>query len=314
MISWFARNHVAANLLLCALLFLGLFSLNKHIPLEVFPSLELDTITVRVELRGASPQEMEQSVAIKIEEAIQDLAGIDQVTSTSVENRAVVSIEVASGEDAQTVLSEVERRVSAVNNLPSGIENPLISLAQINREVITIAVSSDGDQSEAELRQLAERIQDDLLTHQGISQVSLAGVRNYEIAITTNEATLRAHQLTLSDIGNAIRAHSTNQTAGNLKSRQGDRLLSTRGEAYDHNSFANIPIITEQGTVHLDALAQINDGFEETPIRSRFNGRPAAFVNVFRTGDESAIEIADHVKRYIDTQRALLPQGVQKTP
>lgn len=313
MIAWFARNHVAANLLMLTLLFLGITAATTKIPLEVFPSLELNTINISIQLRGASPLEMEESVAIRIEEAIQDLDGIEQLSSASYENSARVSVDVKSGTNSHQLLAEIERRVDAINHLPSEIEKPIVTLQKLNREVITVAVIGESRHSEKEIRQIAERVQDELLSKPEISQIELEGVRDYQIAIEINEARRLYYNLTLATIEQAIRAHSINQTAGNLKSQSGDILLSTRGEAFDYDSFAAIPIMQtlDDGIIQLRDIATLSDAFEETPIRSRFNGQPAAFIDIYRTGDESAIRVADTVKRYIDEQQSQLPAGIE---
>ncbi|WP_428982785.1 efflux RND transporter permease subunit [Paraglaciecola aquimarina] len=133
MIAWFARNHVAANLLMITILFAGIYSLTSRIPLEVFPSFETDRISVSVTLRGATPEDTELGVAILIEEAVQDLEGIEQVTSVSSEGSANVTIEVDSDYDAKELLADIKSRVDAINTFPADAENPVVSLAQRTR-------------------------------------------------------------------------------------------------------------------------------------------------------------------------------------
>lgn len=191
MIAWFTRNAVAANLLMITILISGLFSLSTQIPLEVFPTFESETISVSVSLRGGAPEDVEQGVTIRIEESIQDLEGIKEITSRSAEGYASVSIEVESGYDAREILADVKSRVDAINTFPVDAEKPVIALAQRRREVIAVSIAAPY--SEIEIKEYAEQIRDELLLINGITQVDMDGVRDYEIAIEISQAKLQPH-------------------------------------------------------------------------------------------------------------------------
>ena len=189
MIAWFTRNHVAANLLMISILIGGLFSLSTKIPLEVFPSFETDRISVNMSLRGATPEDVEQGITIRIEEAVQDLEGIKQIRSRSAEGSSSVTFEIESGYDSREMLADIKSRVDAINTFPSDAEKPIVSLAQRKRDVINVTVS--GRYSEKETREFAEQVRDDLLRIPGVTQLELDGVRNYEIAIEVSQDKLR---------------------------------------------------------------------------------------------------------------------------
>lgn len=310
MIAWFARNHVAANLLMVTILFTGLMSLKLNIPLEVFPSFETDTISVRVSLRGATPEDAELSLATRIEEAVSDLEGVEEIRSRSVEGGTTVTIEVDSGYDPRELLADVKSRVDEIGTFPADAEEPVIALATFKRDVITVAVS--GELSERELRGYAEQVRDDLLRLEGVTQVELDGVRSYEIAIEISQDQLRAYDLTLAEVGNRIGASSLDLSAGNIRTEGGDILIRSKGQAYSREEFESVVIKTHpDGTVlRLRDLAQVTDGFEESGLRTRFNGVPAAMIQVYRVGSQSAIDVADTVKDYIERQQSSLPQGL----
>jgi len=309
MIAWFARNHVAANLLMITILLVGLFQLNLRIPLEVFPSFDSDIVTVQVTLRGATPEDVEHGVAIKVEESVQDLIGVKKITSTSVEGAAVVYIEAESGYDARQLLSDVKSRVDAINTLPGEAEKPNIALRQRIREVIAVTIATDY--GEKELREYAEKVRDDLLRQPNITQLSLDAVRDYEIAIHVKQDKLREFNLSMASIADAIRNSSVDISAGNIKSEGGEVLVRSKGQAYRQQDFENIVVKTNlDGTiVKLKDVAKVNDGFEETPLRARFNGKKGALIEVYRIGQQSAIDVADAVKKYIDEQQESLPKG-----
>jgi len=310
MISWFARNHVAANLLMVSLLFAGLLSLSR-VPLEVFPSIDPNRIDIQVTLRGSTPEEVEEGIAIRIEEAVQDLEGIEEIRSTSSEGSAWVTIEAEQGYDPRELLADVKSRVDAINTFPVEAEKPVISLAMHRHEVISVAVA--GPYSEAEVRQQAEQVRDDLLRLPGVTQVDLDAVRNYEIAIEVSERSLRQYKLALDDVARAIANSSIDLSAGNIKTDGGDVLIRSKGQAYRRDDFDNIVVKTQPNgsLIRVRDIAQVNDGFEESPMRTRFNGKTAAFVEVYRVGDQSAIAVADKVKAYLQTQQTKMPQGYE---
>ncbi len=311
MIAWFTRNHVAANLLMLFLLLLGFMSLQLKIPLEIFPTFGADTISVSVSLRGSTPEEAEQSVAIRIEEAIQDLEGIERIRSRSREGSSSVTIEVDSGYEPRELLNDIKSRVDAINTFPVEAEKPVISLAIRTREVITVSVS--GDLSEKEIRQQAERVRDDLLQIPGITQLELDDVRDYEIAIEVSQDRLRQYNLQLSQIATAINASSLDLSAGNVMTKGGEVLIRLKGQAYDRPQFENIVVATQRdgSIVKVGDIASVKDAFTEDPMNTRFNGHPAAMIEVYRVGDQSAIDVADKVKSYVAEQQSTLPVGVE---
>lgn len=311
MIAWFTKNHVAANLLLISIVFAGLFSLTTQIPLEVFPSFETDRISVSVSLRGSTPEDVEQGVTIRIEESVQDLEGIKQISSRSSEGSASVSIEVESGYDPRELLADIKSRVDAINTFPVDAEKPVVALAERKREVIAVTVASDY--GEKETREYAEQVRDQLLRLPSVTQVELSGVRDYELAIEVSQDTLRQYSLSLSDISRAISNSSSDISAGNLKTEGGDVLIRSKGQAYCKDEFAQVVVKHQSdGTIiRLGDIAKISDDFEETPVRTRFNGKQAAFIDVYRIGPQSAITVADEVKEFIENQQTNLPMGFE---
>ncbi|MEI6894586.1 MAG: efflux RND transporter permease subunit [Colwellia sp.] len=311
MIAWFARNHVAANLLLITIVMAGLFSLSTRIPLEVFPSIVTDSIDVSVSLRGATPEDVEQGISIRIEEAVQDLEGVEEISSRSREGSSSVNIEVTSGYDPREMLADIKSRVDEINTFPADAEKPVVSLATRKRDVITVTVTSIY--SEKETREYAEKVLADLLSIPDITQVELKGVRDYEISIEVPQNKLRQYNLTIAQISAAISNSSADISAGNLKTRGGDILLRSKGQAYRKDEFEKIAIKTntDGSIIRLGEIALINDGFEETPVRARFNGKKAAFLDVSRIGQQSALDVADAVRKYINEQQSTLPVGVE---
>ena len=310
LISWFTRNGVAANLLMVGIIGWGLFSLNSRLPLEVFPSFELDSITVRVPFRGASPTEVEESINIKIEEAIQDLTDIKTITSTAAEDLGTVRIDVDSTANVDDVLNDVKQRVDQISTFPSDADNPSVYTIARNREVISVVIA--GPLAERDLRTLAARVRDDLEALPNVTQVTLSGVRDFELAIEVSEKTLIEYGLTFADVARAISNSSLNISAGAIKTAGGEVLIRTEGQGRKVEDFAKIPVISSaDGTrITLAELANINDGFDENSLAQVYNGRSSIEIDVFRAGNQSAITVAQEVKDYIEETRLTMPDNV----
>ena len=309
MIEWFARNAVAANLLMVAIVMSGLITIFSRMNLEVFPDSEPDSISVSVTLRGANPEDIELGVAVRIEEAIQDLEGIDEIRSVSREGSTNVSIEVNEAYNAREMLDDVKNRIDSINTFPAEAERPVIALRERKWGVISVAVTTDYGESET--RRFAEQVREEILRMDGVSLASLDGVRAYEIAIEVSQNRLRDYGLTLASVASAIRSSSQDISAGNVRAAGGDILLRSKGQAYRYADFADIVVKTNQdgSIIRVADVAEVNDGFQEEALLTRFNGTIAAMIEIERTANEDAIEIADKIKSYVAKQQPNLPVG-----
>ena len=228
LIFFWARNRVAANFLMVALIVGGLFTWMR-LRKEIFPDISSNFITVQTPYPNATPEEVEKGVCVPVEEAIQDLDGIARLASYSVEGMGVVSVEVAAGKDVRKVLNDIKSRVDAIQNFAESVEKPIIADVLLRSQVMSLAVTADTD--ERTLRALAEAVRDDLLAFTGktpetafeklrrdlanlllgearITQITLAGVRDHEISIEVSENTLKEFGLTFSQVADAVRATS----------------------------------------------------------------------------------------------------------
>lgn len=309
-LAWFARNSVAANLLMWVLLIGGLFStvlINK----EVFPSFELNLLNISVAYPGAAPQEIEEGINIKIEEAIQDINGIKKVTSVASEGVGSITIEVEDGYEVQAVLDEAKLRLDAISTFPVNIEKP--NIYQIKPENNVIWVSVYGDMTLHDMKELAKSVRDDLTQLPAVTRAKVTGVRDYEIAIEVSEDKLREYGLTFSQVALAVQNSSFDLPGGSIRAQDGDILLRTKGQAYTGDDFANIVVTTrpDGSRVMLPQVATIKDDFEERLEYTRFNGKPAAIIEVTSIDDQNALDIAEQVKQYVEKRRATLPANAQ---
>lgn len=309
LISWFARNSVAANLLMIFILIMGAFGY-KTIQRQMFPNIERNYINISAQYRGASPQEIEESILIKIEESLKDVSEIKRMVSRAFRNSGRVSLEIDKDEELTDVLDKVKLRVDSIATFPADMEPVTISQAEFQQQVYEMALV--GDIPLEELKPIAKEIEDDLLQ---LSNVSLANARvpTDEIAIEIKPELLRMYNLTISDVTNAINQYSANISAGQLRTDAG--LVSVRIERqfYDGEEFAGIPVkIGPDGAkVVLSDLADIKDGFTEGERYFRYTGQNAVLIAVNATKSQSIVPIAETVKDFMAFKNTELPAGLE---
>jgi multidrug efflux pump subunit AcrB len=311
-INWFARNSVVANLLMIMIVAAGLLTI-PTITKEIFPEFSLDIISISVRYLGAAPEEVEEGVAVRVEEAIQDLEGIKRITSTSTEGVGAVTVELESGTDPREMLNDIKARVDAIDTFPEQTEKPVISEITNRRQVIDVAVSGPVD--EVTLKALGQRVRDELTTIKGITQVELVVARPYEVSIEVSEETLRRHNLTFDAVAMAVRRSSLDLPGGSIRTPGGEILLRTKGQAYRGDDFEDLALMTRpDGTrLLLGDVARVVDGFAETDQSARFSGEPAVGIRVYRVGDQSALDIAAKVKEFTKEAQNRMPAGVTLT-
>ncbi|MEM9157819.1 MAG: efflux RND transporter permease subunit [Verrucomicrobiota bacterium] len=311
MISWFTRNGVAANLVMLVLV-LGGIGAALTMKRELFPQFSLDTIIVRVPFLGASPEEVEELVVIRIEEALQGLDGIKEMNSTAQENYGSVMITVDKGYDISKVKDDVKNRVDAITTFPADTERPIIEELLIQKDVIRISIF--GDASEREIKKLTERIRDEIVELDSISQAIVEGVRSYEISIEVSENSLRQYNLTFDHVVQAVRANSIDLPGGLIKAAGGEISLRLKEQAYDGQAFGDIVILStpDGAQVRVSDVATVNDGFAEQDMETTFNGKPAGIVLIREVGEENPLQISKDVYQYVEEAQATwIPEGIQ---
>jgi multidrug efflux pump subunit AcrB len=308
-ITWFTKNPVAANLLMFVLIVGGVLSL-LTVHQEQFPSMDVKVVQITVPYLGAAPEEVEQGVCIRIEEALRGTDGIEKIQTSASEGTCSVTAMLFEDADQIDVLNEIKSQVDGINTFPAETEKPIVSKITITSGVLQVALFGNTD--ERTLKELGKEIRDDIAAIDGVSTVSLQFVRPYEISIEVSEETMRRYGLTLDQVSRVIRNTSLDMPGGTLRTEGGDILLRAKGQAYWGEEFENIVVVTRNdGTkVYLSEIADIRDTFEEGDLTARFNGSPAAIIGVERVGKEDAIEMAADIKRYVAAKEKALPLGI----
>jgi multidrug efflux pump subunit AcrB len=309
LIAWFIRNHVAANLLMLFLIGMGIFS-GFTIRKQTTPDYALDTVEISVSYPGAAPQEVEQGVVVRIEEAIGDIEGIAKTSSVAREGLGTVSAQVSLDYDLDSVLNEVKARVDAIAALPEQAEKPVVGKQRQPTPVVFVAVHGEADEH---LRKAtAQRIRHELLRLPEITQIELLGDRDYEISIEVSEMTLREYGLTMSEVAQAVADSSIDLPGGTIRSSGGDILLRTQSQAYTGEEFARLVLrsFPDGSRLLLGDVATIRDGFVETEEFGRFDGRPTTTLRVLASGQQNELATAAAVRRFLDERTASLPDGL----
>jgi len=310
LIAWFASNSVAANLLMIFIIISGLISL-PQIRKETFPSVPLDSVTITIAYPGASPTEVEQSICTRVEEAIFDIQGIEELDSTSSENICSVNVDIQKGFKTEDLYNEIKTRIDAITSFPLEAEEPIINANSTRRNTVLNVIIS-GAVDELTLKTIADKLRDGLLDLPSITQVEQFNVKPYEISIEVSDHSLQAYNLSFTEVADAIRRASLDLAGGGIKTTQGDVLLRTQGQLREGEQFSAIPLrTTPEGTyLRVGDVANVIDGLEQGDLEGKFDGKNAVVLTIFRVGEQSVLEVSDEAKSFIQKAKTTLPEGI----
>jgi len=309
-IAWFARNSIAANLLMVFILIGGgltALTINK----QMFPQLEFNWISYAAPYPGAAPQEVEEGITIKIEEALKSVQGLKRVITYSNRSYSNGWFEVELDYDPQVVLEEVKSAIDAIPSFPEGMERIKVEREKFRQEVMYVSLY--GDLTNGELKELGRKVHNEIQQLPGISISDLYSGLAYEISIEVSKDKLREYGLSFADVANAVRSFSRNMSAGQIRAANGYINLRVENQAYRGHEFEQIPVITlEDGTkIMLGEVATINDGFQEGLQYSKFNGENSITIFIGASENQSITKIADIMNRYVEDKASILPPGVK---
>jgi len=304
-----ARHAVAPNLLMLLLIFGGLYFATT-VRQEVFPSFDQDTVTITVALPGATPEEVEEGIVLAVEEELRGIQGIDKLIATANEGAARIIAELRTDRDRQLIFNDIQQAVERITTFPEDAEEPVISLDVHRRDVVDLEIYGNVDA--LSLRMAAEHVRDRLLQEREISQVEIDGARDLEIHVEIASETLRALDLTPSEVAATIREAALDRAGGTLETSGGDILIRVADRRDQVAEFARIPLIVNprETVLRLGDVADVRYGFDDTNRISWFNGTPSLRINVCRVGDETPITVSDAVKRAIPEALSTLPDAI----
>lgn len=312
-IPWFVSNPVAANLLLILVIVLGAWQLTT-LRKEAFPSMDPHSINVSVSYSSGSAQQAEEGLAIKIEDQLEDVSGIDTVTSQSTSSGVTVSIEKQDDYDLDQLFEDVTTKVDAISTFPADAKNPIIEKAE--RAEHSLWLQLYGKEDRHTLQQLADDLKSDLLAEDAISRVTISGRKDPMMVVEIQEAKLRAYGLSLSDVEDAINQGSSSTASAVMRNEQLNLQLKSSEQAYQKEDFAAIPLlITSDGhRLLLGEVATINDTFDdETAVLSRYNGQETISLQVITTGMDDISDSATSARKVAEQWQdgSKLVEGVE---
>jgi len=309
-IAWFARNTIAANLLM-AFILIGGFLTIQTIDKQMFPQVKINWITYAAPYPGAAPQEVEEGITIKIEEALKTVQGLKRVITYSNRNFSSGYFEVELDYDPQVVLEEVKSAIDSISSFPDGMERIKVEREKFRQEVMYISLY--GDLTNGELKELGRTIHNEIQQLPNISISEIYSGLGYEISVEVSKDKLREYGLSFIDVANAVRSSSRNMSAGQIRAENGYINLRVENQAYRGHEFEQIPVITlADGTkILLGDVAIVVDGFEEGLQYSKFNGHNSVTLFIGASDNQSITDVADVINNYVNEKNDVLPQGVE---
>jgi len=308
-IYWMTDNHVTTNLMMILILLIGGISMIS-LKTEIFPEIDMDKVSVLVKYRGASPDEIEKNIIIKIEEAISAVDGIKEFSSLAAEGAGSLTININQDEDANEVKDLIQSEIERITSFPEDAERPEIKLLTRKMPVIQLVLS--GAVEEKILTTLGEKVKDELLQLESITQVGLSGFKNYEISVEVPETKLREYNLNFDKIALAIKTGSMDLPGGKVTTKNGEITIRTKALGITKEDYENLIISTDKAgnKILVKDVAKVTDGFEESDLISYFDSNPAKSLTIYRVGDQDPRKVAQSVKNYINNNQHKLPKGV----
>ncbi|WP_419810619.1 efflux RND transporter permease subunit [Bacterioplanoides sp.] len=309
-VAWMSEHRIAPNLLM-AFLIIGGFLMSLTIRKEFIPPYEADAVRVSVAYPGATPSEMEQGVVLPIENELASLDGFKEVTSNISRGSARVTLELENGVDKQQAYQDIQQAVNRISTFPAQIERPIVSLVSGSIEVMELALFGPLDRFE--LKRLAERIKEQLLTSTQISKVELRGVPDEEIQIEIRQLDLQRYDLTLTQVARIISDNALEQSAGAVKTEAGDILVTLNDRAYWAADFQQLPLITDdQGVqLRLGDIARVQEGFADANRLVTYNGKTSVRFDIHRAENQTPLTVVEAAYEQLDLIRAELPPGIE---
>lgn len=313
MIRFFAAHPTAANLLLLFLISIGLTAL-PGLQRETFPDFSAQEVEVVVPYPGASAEDVELAICLRLEDALDSIDSIYEVRCQALENRGITVAKMTETGDFSRFLDDVKTEVEAIDDFPDQVEQPVIRQRNRTDRVVSIAIT--GPMSVTDLKAYAEQIKGLLRREPEVSQVKVSGFSQHQLQIRVSSQKLRQYNLSISDLAAAIGRQSIDLPLGNIETNDQDLLIRFTDQRRTVEELKQLVVIAARGSgaeVRLGDLAEIQDRFELDEDKILFDGQRAALLQVTKTKAEDTLVVVDAVNAFIERQRQLAPPGVTFT-
>lgn len=326
-IRWVISNTPGMNILLLGIVVLGIYCFSA-MRREMLPQFDMEIITISVPYPGASPEEVEEGICQKIEEEVQGIEGIRKMTSCCVEGLGIVTLELETYvKDPQKTLNEVRNAVDRIPSFPLLAENKTIALETIRSHAFMIGIMApaniptekfyENPENELLLREAAENMRRRLLQHPEFKKIDLSGIRDYQIDIEISEQKLREYNLTLQDVAAIIRRQNIEIPGGTIRTESEEILIRGKAKKSYGAEIAEIPILTTPDGLVLRVrdLGEVRDGFLDTTMIQKINGRPGIMLTISKTRVEDMLALCEKARQFVREEAPLLlPEGYEVIP
>ena len=311
-ISWWARNSVAANLLMIAIIIVGIVQY-INMEREVFPSVEPSQVSVSVSWPGADPQQVEEQIVLRIEEAVSDMDNVYEIYSTAFEGFASVTVDATDDADMTEFTNEVKNRVDGISTFPQDAFPPIVRESRFNQQTVFLSLTAPEDMERREFFRIARDMRDELAAlPNGSPLVEVWGVLPEEVSIEVSEESLRRYGLTLSDVANAVRQSSLNLSSGSVRTDNGTVQLAVRNLANTEEEFERIVIrqARDGSNITVGDVATVIDGFVDQNEKGLTDGKESVMFNVQSPEISNVVALSKAIEQYVEDKQDELADGM----
>jgi HAE1 family hydrophobic/amphiphilic exporter-1 len=310
MIRYFARHPTAANLVMIALMVGGLLAApNLH--RETFPRILPSKVEIQVLNPGTRAEDVEEAICQRIEDALDGIDNVDEVTCEAHEGRAQAVVRMDEGADFTRFTTDVRTEIDAITDFPDQAEDPVVK--QLGRTDFVATVVVTGVASKPDLKAYAENLKKRMLRHGGIPKIEIKGFSDHHIRIELPDAVIRQYGISISDVARAIQRQSLDLPSGTLQTRDQDLLIRVADERKTPDDFRDVIVVAAAGggQVRLGDIARITDRFDLDEAKVLFNGKPATILNVNKTETGDTLKVIDAVNAFLEGERQTAPPGIE---
>ncbi len=312
MIAYFTRHPTIANILMIALLAIGATIL-PTLQRETFPRIEPSRVQVSVAYPGARPETVEETVCQRIEDAVDGVDDVHEITCEALEGSAVAVVEMREGATLDRFANDVKTEIDAIGDFPDLVEDPVVK--QLGRTDFVASVAVSGVMSRPDLKTYAAEVKRRMQAFGGIPKIEIDGFAERQFRVEILDATLRQLELSLEDVAATIQSQNVDLPVGTIQAREGEILLRFADERRSVEELRSLVVVASEvgGQIRLGDIALIDDRFDREEVKILFDGEPAAFLEVTKSAGDDLLTVIGRIEAFLSEERQRAPPGVHFT-
>jgi HAE1 family hydrophobic/amphiphilic exporter-1 len=304
------RRPVFASVLILSLIVVGTFAF-LQLGVDQMPNVDIPTITVTTRLPGAAPEQVESEITDKVEEAVNTISGIDQLSSNSAEGVSQVVVTFLLDKDGDVAAQEVRDRVNRILPLlPRTITQPTIEKQDPDSQpILTMALTAE--KPIREVTEYADKVlRRRLESADGVGQVLVIGGRKRQINVVLDAEQLRAHNVTINDVSRALQSQNVDVPGGLMEQGPQSVTMRTRGRVESPEQFGDIVVRAIAGhPVRVRDIARVEDGVADAQTAASVNGQPTVLLQIRKQSGTNTVEVVRNIQVRLDELEPTLPLG-----